>query len=195
MKTFVVRLFLPAVAVLGLSSCVDPMYGGAAVGASYGGPAVVGYQTYTTLPPRYSGNAYYYNGRYYSGGRYETGAYSYQGRPYSNRYFYNGQYYYGGTHRNYGSPVSTRSYAPTSTRPSYDSSRRDGSWDGRRDGDRDGDRRDYDRSRDYDRDRDGRSGDDRYRRSGSSSSSYQRGPGADVNANVRTGGLLRPLGL
>jgi hypothetical protein len=101
-------LLLPTVLLtLSLISCVDPSYSGGynsnSSGPSY---ASTGFNTYTTLPTNYSGNAYLVGGRYYSGGQYQTGNYSYQGRSYPNRYRYNGQYYYGGNHRAYGSTVA-----------------------------------------------------------------------------------------
>lgn len=99
----ILLIALPLVAASALSSCVSDGYGG-------GG----GYITYATLPPNYSGNAYYYNNRYYSGGRYESGRYSYGGRTYTTRYYYNGQYLYGG---NYRQPSSSRSYQSRSPRP------------------------------------------------------------------------------
>ena len=107
-------LLLPTVLLtLSLISCVDPSfsggYNGNSNGPSYAGS---GFNTYTTLPTNYSGNAYLVDGRYYSGGQYQTGNYSYQGRSYPNRYNYNGQYYYGGDHRAYGStlPVQSNGY-------------------------------------------------------------------------------------
>ena len=87
---------LPLVAASVLSSCVSDGY-------SDGGG---GYVTYATLPPNYSGNAYYHNNRYYGGGRHESGHYNYGGRAYTTRYFYNGQYLYGGNYRVHSSPVS-----------------------------------------------------------------------------------------
>jgi len=92
-------LLLPTVLLsFSLISCVDPMYSGGAGGYSNNRS---GFNTYSTLPPNYSGNAYLYNGRYYSGGQYQTGTYHDHGRQYSDRYYHNGQYYYGGQHRNY----------------------------------------------------------------------------------------------
>ena len=64
---------LPLVAASVLSSCVSDGYSGG------GG----GYVTYATLPPNYSGNAYYHNNRYYGGGRHESGHYNYGGRAYN----------------------------------------------------------------------------------------------------------------
>lgn len=107
-------LLLPtALLTFSLISCVEPQFSDGYNGNG-NGPGYVssGYNTYTTLPQNYSGNAYLVNGRYYSGGQYQTGSYNYQGRPYSNRYYYNGQYYYGGNHRSYGStiPVQNNAY-------------------------------------------------------------------------------------
>ena len=104
-------LLLPTVLLtLSLISCADPSfsggYNGNSNGPSYAGS---GFNTYTTLPTNYSGNAYLYHGRYYSGGQYQNGNYTYQGRPYTNRYNYNGQYYYGGDHRSYGSSLPVQS--------------------------------------------------------------------------------------
>lgn len=62
--------------------------------------------TYTSLPPNYSGNSYYYNNRHYAGGRYETGRYSYGGRTYASRYYHNGGYLYGGDYRQNPGPGS-----------------------------------------------------------------------------------------
>lgn len=98
-------LLLSILAALSITSCVvDPGYAGGGYssrGPSYGPSYRSGYNTYSTLPPNYSGSAYYSGGRYYSGGNYQTGRYSYQGRTYTNRYQHNGQYYYGGTHAHY----------------------------------------------------------------------------------------------
>jgi len=108
MKTpihYLALIALPLVAASVLSSCVSDGYAGG------GG----GYVTYATLPPNYSGNAYYYNNRYYAGGRYESGRYSYGGRAYTTRYFHNGQYLYGGNYRQHS---SSSSYQPRSPRSS-----------------------------------------------------------------------------
>lgn len=102
MKTSLFRLILPVVTILSISSCVDPMYGGGYGSNSGSNSGYRGsYNSYSTLPQGYSGNAYLYNGRYYSGGQYQTGHYSYQGRNYDSRYHHNGQYYYGGSHAHY----------------------------------------------------------------------------------------------
>ena len=117
----------------GMTSCVDPSFGGGGYGGGYGGygsnfgnafgygngagygssyPGGYGnggFNSYTTLPSNFNGNAYNHNGLYYTGGKYQTGSYSYQGQPYSNRYYHNGQYYYGGSHQNY-SPQQTNGY-------------------------------------------------------------------------------------
>ena len=96
MKLNTCRLLIPAIALLTISSCVDPMmYGGGY--SNYGG----GFGSYTTLPRYYSGHAYYHQGRYYTGGQHQMGNYNYQGRSYTSRYSHNGQYYYGGEHRHY----------------------------------------------------------------------------------------------
>ena len=91
-------LLLPLLGALSITSCVvDPGY----AGGGYGNSFPSGYNSYSTLPPNYSGSAYYLGGRYYSGGQYQTGRYSYQGKTYTNRYQHNGQYYYGGSHAHY----------------------------------------------------------------------------------------------
>lgn len=95
--TKLLLLALPLSASLLLGSCVSNDHGEYTHQGSRGGT----YAAYTTLPPNYSGDSYYYKNRYYAGGRYETGRYSYGGRPYSNRYYHNGQYIYGGTYRQY----------------------------------------------------------------------------------------------
>ena len=101
-----------------LGSCVSD--GGYGYGYQGGG----GHRSvmYTSLPPNYSGQSYYYNKRYYAGGRYETGRYSHNGRSYGNRYYHNGQYIYGGAYRKYPSAASAptprpRSYGATYTAP------------------------------------------------------------------------------
>lgn len=103
MKTLILRLALPVLAVLGISSCADTQYvSGPGPGINTGYQAYgTGFVTYSRLPVNYAGNAYYHQNRYYAGGRYETGSYSHNGRTYSNRYYHNGRYYYGGTHQNY----------------------------------------------------------------------------------------------
>ncbi len=94
-------LLLPTLLLtLSLISCADPSFSG-----GYNGN---GFNTYTTLPQNYSGNAYLVDGRYYSGGQYQTGNYNYQGRAYPNRYLYNGQYYYGGNHTAYGDAIAAQ---------------------------------------------------------------------------------------
>ncbi len=151
---------LPLLLAATITSCVDTgsyggqrsSYGG---GASYGGSSYGGGRGYyTTLPPNYSGNAYYYNGRYYSGGNYQTGRYTYQGRTYTSRYYQNGQYLYGGTHQHHAGSGSQQ--------------RQDPRYQDHRDRDDRNDRDDRDdRDSRYDRDdRDGSSRDDsRYSRS------------------------------
>jgi len=94
MKFTSMLILIPLALSLGILSCVGPGYAG---GNGYSG----GYNSYSTLPNNYNGNAYYHSGRYYSGGNYQTGNYSHQGKSYSNRYSHNGQYYYGGSHQNY----------------------------------------------------------------------------------------------
>lgn len=115
MKTLLVRLVLPALAGLCVTSCADSV-------ASRGpGPGVntlysaygTGFVTYSTLPVNYTGAAYRYQGRYYTGGRLETGRFTHQGQTYATRYYHNGRYYYGGTHQYY----SAAPYAATSRRP------------------------------------------------------------------------------
>jgi uncharacterized membrane protein len=86
---------------LSLTSCVEPMYPVAYNSGS-------GFNTYTTLPTNYSGNAYFYNGHYYSGGQYQNGSYNYQGRAYPGRYLYDGQHFYGGNHTAYGNSIAAR---------------------------------------------------------------------------------------
>ena len=116
-KLFLIPALLAAVA---LNSCVDAGYSGGGYGSvGVGGPppSYGGYQTFSTLPGNYSGNAYLYNGRYYSGGRYETGRYQDQGRSYSNRYFYDGRYYYGGTHQHHNGTIHSNSSSHTQFRP------------------------------------------------------------------------------
>lgn len=101
MKKHVLRLLLPAAALLALSSCTDnpatrgPGPGVNTVYSSYG----TGFVTYSTLPDRYVGSTYNVQGRHYAGGRYESGRFTHQGRVYPGRYYHNGRYYYGGTHR------------------------------------------------------------------------------------------------
>ena len=70
-KTFFL-VGLPLAASFLLGSCVSD--GGYGYGYQGGG----GHRSvmYTSLPPNYSGQSYYYNKRYYAGGRYETGRYS-----------------------------------------------------------------------------------------------------------------------
>lgn len=103
MKTLILRLALPVLAALGISSCADTQYvSGPGPGINTGYQAYgTGFVTYSRLPTNYAGSAYYHQNRYYSGGRYETGSYRHNGRAYSNRYYHNGRYYYGGTHQNY----------------------------------------------------------------------------------------------
>lgn len=107
-------LFLPLIAALTMTSCVDAGYPGGPGYSSVG----LGYGTYNSLPRNYVGDAYYSGGRYYSGGLYQSGSYSYQGQPYSNRYYHNGQYYYGGSHQHYGNQGrpqhTTTSHSPYS---------------------------------------------------------------------------------
>ena len=106
-------LLLPTVVLtLSLISCAEPTLSGR-YNANSGGPSLAsnGFNTYTTLPTNYSGNAYLLDGRYYSGGQYQNGNYTYQGRNYNNRYLYNGEYYYGGDHRAYGSAVPVQNNA------------------------------------------------------------------------------------
>ncbi len=107
MKTSLLRFILPVVTILGISSCVDPMYGAYGTTGGYRG----GYNTYSTLPLNYSGSAYLYNSRYYSGGQYQTGSYNYQGRQYTNRYYHNGMYYYGGQHQNHTGSSQPQRYS------------------------------------------------------------------------------------
>ena len=102
------RLLVNAFAVLGLASCVVP---GPYNNGGYGSRGYSSYSSgigvYSTLPPGYSGNAYYHGNRYYSGGRYETGSFNYQGRRYDNRYHQgNGTYLYGGQHQHYSGQPS-----------------------------------------------------------------------------------------
>jgi hypothetical protein len=105
------RLLVTAFAVLGLASCVVP---GPYNNGRYGSRGYSSYNSgigvYSSLPPGYSGNAYYHGNRYYSGGRYETGSFNYQGRRYDNRYQHSdGSYLYGGQHQHYpGSNSSPR---------------------------------------------------------------------------------------
>lgn len=112
MKKHVLRLLLPAAALLALSSCTDnpatrgPGPGVNTVYSSYG----TGFVTYSTLPDRYVGSTYNVQGRHYAGGRYESGRFTHQGRVYPGRYYHNGRYYYGGTHQYHsGAGVSQRS--------------------------------------------------------------------------------------
>ena len=117
--------WLLAVALsVGITSCVDPSFVGGGNGSGYGNGYGGGYgnifgfgsgygggygggygnsiyNSYTTLPSNYSGNAYNHNGIYYTGGKYQTGNYNHQGQSYNNRYYHNGQYFYGGNHQNY----------------------------------------------------------------------------------------------
>lgn len=109
MKTLILRLALPVLAALGMSSCADTQYvSGPGPGINAGYQAYgTGFVTYSRLPVNYTGNAYYYQNRYYTGGRYETGSYRNNGRNYASRYYHNGRYYYGGTQQNY--PAYSRS--------------------------------------------------------------------------------------
>ena len=97
MKLHPYCLLLPVIAILPLSSCIDPMMMGGSGYSNYGG----GYNSYSTLPRNYSGNAYYHQGRYYTGGQHQMGNYTHQGQQYTSRYSHNGQNYYGGQHRQY----------------------------------------------------------------------------------------------
>ncbi len=111
-------LLLPLLGALSITSCdVGPGYAGAGNGSNYRS----GYNTYSTLPPNYTGSAYYTGNRYYSGGNYQTGRYDYQGRTYTNRYQHNGQYYYGGTHAHY--PGDGHDHSQTNYASPYGSSR------------------------------------------------------------------------
>ena len=111
-------LLLPLLGALSITSCdVGPGYAGAGYGNNYRS----GYNSYSTLPPNYTGSAYYTGNRYYSGGNYQTGRYDYQGRTYTNRYQHNGQYYYGGTHAHY--PGDGHDHSQTNYASPYGSSR------------------------------------------------------------------------
>ena len=92
MKLHPCLLLISVLATLNLASCVDPSMSGG------------GFNTYSSLPRSYSGNAYDHHGRYYTGGQHQTGSYNYQGRSYDSRYYHNGQYFYGGQHQNYPQP-------------------------------------------------------------------------------------------
>lgn len=125
MKTHCSKKILPLLSILGavaMTSCVDPGYaGGYNSNRSGYSSNRGGYNTYTTLPPNYSGSAYLYNGRYYSGGNYQTGRYNNQGRSYDSRYYHNGQYYYGGSHAHY--PGDGHNHGQTNLGSPYGSSR------------------------------------------------------------------------
>jgi len=96
------RLLITAFALLGLASCVVPG------NHSNGGFGSRGIGVYSSLPPGYTGDAYYHGNRYYSGGRYETGSFNYLGRRYDNRYQQgNGSYLYGGQHQHYSGQLSS----------------------------------------------------------------------------------------
>lgn len=80
MKTLCTRLLLPAVALLGLSSCVDPYmtYGPGYVSSG-------GYRGYGSAPLAYR-SSYYSPNRYYGSRSYPSGR-SYYGTPYRSSYY------------------------------------------------------------------------------------------------------------
>lgn len=109
-----VTLITPLIASVLLNSCIVPSYSDDGLHRSDSS----GYVVYSSLPKKYVGSAYFYNGRYYSGGHYQVGKFQDRGTYYDSRYYYSGRYYYGGKYQHHAVKDSRQNQTHTSYRDS-----------------------------------------------------------------------------